>query len=67
MILIHLIEKIQKFNAQHGALAITPDKLRKSVITRYKQRALAESLGGIGINKKLIGELQQMNEYGNPD
>ena len=44
-----------------------PEDLYKSVNTRYTQRALARTTGGIHIDKKLIGELRGMQEYGNPD
>ena len=62
-----VIEKIQKFNAANGEVAITGEQLQKSIKTRFTQRAIAESVGGISINKKLIGKLQGMGDYGSPD
>ena len=62
-----VLEKVSKFNGTYGEIAITPDKLQKSVKTRYKQRAMAEMTGGMPINKKLIGTLEDMGDYGEPD
>lgn len=62
-----VLEKIDKFNNVNGAVAITGEKLQKSVKTRYQQRAMAESTGGMPINKKLIGDLEDMAAYGKPD
>jgi hypothetical protein len=61
-----VIDKIGSFNRAHPGAAISSESLMKSIKTRYKNRALAESTGGIFINKKLIGELSEMQEYGNP-
>jgi hypothetical protein len=60
-------DKIEKYNNTKGALPITGAQLQKSVKTRYVNRALAESTGGISINKKLIDDLEDMQRYGNPD
>jgi hypothetical protein len=62
-----VLEKVSKFNGTYGEIAITPDKLQKSVKTRYKQRAMAEMTGGMPINKKLISTLEDMADYGEPD
>ena len=61
-----VLEKIDKFNNANGAVAITGEQLRKSIKTRYTQRALSESVGGISINKKLIPDLEGMGGYGAP-
>jgi hypothetical protein len=62
-----VLEKVSKFNGTYGEIAITPDKLQKSVKTRYKQRAMAEMTGGMPLNKKLISTLEDMGDYGEPD
>jgi hypothetical protein len=62
-----VIDKIGSFNRTYPGAAISSESLMKSVKTRYKNRALAESTGGIFINKKLIGQLSEMQDYGNPD
>jgi hypothetical protein len=61
-----VLEKITNFNAANPSMAILGDNLSKSVQTRYQQRALADSLGGMAINKKLIGQLSEMSDYGKP-
>jgi hypothetical protein len=61
-----VLEKITKFNSANPSMAILGDNLSKSVQTRYQQRALADSLGGMAINKKLIGQLSEMSDYGKP-
>ena len=61
-----VMNKIDKFNDSNGAVAITGAQLQKSVKTRYVNRAIAESTGGIAINKKLISDLEDMQNYGNP-
>jgi hypothetical protein len=61
-----VIDKIGSFNRAYPGNAISSDSLMKSIKTRYKNRAMAESTGGIFINKKLIGELSEMQEYGDP-
>jgi hypothetical protein len=61
-----VVEKIIRFNNAYGEVGITGEQLQKSVTTRYKNRALAEETGGISINKKLIGRLSELQEYGNP-
>jgi hypothetical protein len=62
-----VLEKISKYNATYGELPITPAQLQKSIKTRYVNRAIAESTGGISIDKKLIGRLSEMQDYGNPN
>jgi len=61
-----VLDKISKFNTTYGEKAITPALLQKSIKTRYTNRALAESTGGISIDKKLMGRLSEMQDYGNP-
>jgi hypothetical protein len=61
-----VMDKIDRFNNANGAVAITGAQLQKSVKTRYTNRAIAESTGGISINKKLISDLEDMQGYGNP-
>jgi hypothetical protein len=62
-----VIDKIGKFNRANPGSAITPKGLQASIKRRYQQRALAEQTGGARINKKLIGQLSEMGNYGNPD
>jgi hypothetical protein len=62
-----VMDKIDKFNGSKGVLPLTGAQLQKSVKTRYKNRALAESTGGISINKKLIADYEDMQAYGNPE
>jgi hypothetical protein len=62
-----VIEKVHKFNAAYPQKGITLDNLQDSVKTRMKQRALANMTGGMSIDKKLIGRLQNMGDYGNVD
>lgn len=62
-----IFNKIMRFNSANPGSAITPRSLRESVKRRYKQRALAEGTGGARINKKLIGQLGGMNDYGDID
>jgi hypothetical protein len=59
-----VIEKISKFNQANPGAVILPDNIIKSIETRYKQRAFADSLGGMMLNKKLIGQLSEMADYG---
>ena len=58
-----VIGKIMTFNKANPGVAIVPEGLIKSVQQRYKDRALANITGGMGINKKLIPELQGMLDY----
>jgi hypothetical protein len=62
-----VIEKVMKFNAANPGVAITGTNLTNSVKTRFKLRAMAEATGGMSINKKLIGQLQEMADWGNPE
>ena len=59
-----ILNKILKFNNANPGSSITAKSLRESIKRRYKQRALAEGTGGAHINKKLIGQLGEMNRYG---
>jgi hypothetical protein len=58
------LETIAKFNTANPGVSITGTNLNRSVTTRYKQRAMAEITGGMSLNKKLIGQLSGMNDYG---
>ena len=58
------LETIAKFNTANPGVSITGANLSRSVTTRYKQRGLAEITGGMSLNKKLIGQLSGMNDYG---
>jgi len=62
-----VIDKISRFNRSNPGDAITPEALVASINRRYEQRALAQQTGGVNINKKLIGQLGEMGNYGNPD
>jgi len=61
------LETIIKFNAANPGVSILGTNLSRSVTTRYKQRGLAEITGGMSLNKKLIGQLSAMNDYGDPE
>jgi hypothetical protein len=60
-----IIDKIIKFNTANPGSAIYPENLQASVERRYMQRYIASGTGGANINKKLIGQLGGMNQYGN--
>jgi hypothetical protein len=62
-----VIDKVAKFNAANPGVAISSKNLTNSVKTRMKLRAMAESTGGMSINKKLIGQLQEMADWGNSE
>lgn len=62
-----VLDKVISFNRAHPGVAIKANQLSASVKTRFKMRAMAESTGGMPINKKLIGELQDMADWGKPD
>jgi hypothetical protein len=60
-----VFDKIAKFNDSNGlGVPITAKNLRASVKNRMQQRALADMNGGMAINKKLIGQLSGMGDYG---
>jgi hypothetical protein len=58
-----VLEKIQKFSAANPGERIDADSLIDSVQKRYKDRAMANITGGIGINPKMIPQLNQMLDY----
>jgi Large polyvalent protein associated domain 39 len=60
-----VLEKLGKFNATVPELAINGETLSTSVYKRYQDRALANSTGGMGLDKKLIPRLEGMLDYGN--
>jgi hypothetical protein len=62
-----VLDKVTKFNTANPGVAITGKNLANSVNTRFKLRAMAEATGGMSINKKLIGQLQEMADWGNPE
>jgi hypothetical protein len=62
-----VIDKVAKFNAANPGVAISGKNLTNSIKTKMKLRALAEATGGMSINKKLIGQLQDMADWGNPE
>jgi len=62
-----VLDKVMKFNSANPGVAITGTNLTNSVNTRFKLRAMAEATGGMSINKKLIGQLQEMADWGNPE
>jgi hypothetical protein len=61
------MDKINRFNAGNPTMAITGKNIANSIKRRYKLRALSSVTGGAKINKKLIGQLSEMGEYGNTD
>ena len=61
------LDTIAKFNSANPAVSITGANLSRSIKAKYKQRFLAESNGGMSINKKLIGQLSAMNDYGDSE
>ena len=61
------IDKIVRFNSSNPWAAIKGSSLSKSVKEKYRRRMLAQLTGGMGINKKAIGELGGMAAYGNPE
>ena len=60
-------DKIMRFNKANPGAGITAESIRESIKRRYKQRALSKRTGGANINKKLIGQLGSMNDYGDID
>jgi hypothetical protein len=62
-----VIDKVAKFNAANPGVAISGKNLTNSIKTRMKLRAMAEATGGMSMNKKLIGQLQDMADWGNPE
>jgi hypothetical protein len=58
-----VLEKMQKFSAANPGERIDADSLIDSVQKRYKDRAMANITGGIGINPKMIPQLNQMLDY----
>ncbi len=60
-------EKIARFNKSNPGMGIKGSNLSRSIRDKYRQRVMSQMTGGMNINKKLIGELGGMAEYGNPD
>ena len=61
------LEKIAEFNQRYPEKAIKPKDIMKSIKGRYKRRALAESMGGMTFDKKLIGRLSEFGSYGDSE
>jgi hypothetical protein len=61
------LEKIAEFNQKYPEKAIKPKDILKSIRGRYERRALAESMGGMTFDKKLIGRLSAMGAYGDQE
>ena len=59
-----VIEKMVAFSQTNPGVRIDPDALVDSIEKRYKDRALANITGGMGLNKNLIPQLLPMLEYG---
>ena len=55
------------FRSSNPWAAIKGTSLSKSVKEKYRRRMLAQLTGGMGINKKAIGDLGGMAAYGNPE
>jgi hypothetical protein len=62
-----VLDKVANFNSANPGVAITGFNLNNSVKTRFKLRAMADANGGMNINKKLIGQLQNMSDWGAPE
>jgi len=58
------LDKLMKFNERYPELALDGEDLVKSVRTRYERRAIAESMGGMTYDKRLIGRLSEFGGYG---
>jgi hypothetical protein len=58
------LDKLTKFNERYPELALDGEALIKSVRGRYERRALAESMGGMTYDKRLIGRLSEFGSYG---
>jgi hypothetical protein len=59
-----VIEKMVTFSQTNPGVRIDPEALVDSIEKRYKDRALANITGGMGLNKNLIPQLLPMLEYG---
>lgn len=62
-----VMDKISRFNKSNPGMGIKGSNLSRSIRDKYRQRVMSQMTGGMNINKKLIGELGGMAEYGNPD
>jgi hypothetical protein len=52
------------FSQTNPGVRIDPEALVDSIEKRYKDRALANITGGMGLNKYIITQLLPMLEYG---
>jgi hypothetical protein len=59
-----VLDKIANFNTKYPEIAITGSTLSRSLKERYRRRALAQTTGGISIDKRLIGSLGELGAYG---
>jgi hypothetical protein len=62
-----VMKKINRFNSSNPTMGINGSNLARSIREKYRQRVLSQMTGGMNINKKLIGELGSMAEYGNTE
>ncbi|NBW12196.1 MAG: PLxRFG domain-containing protein [Caulobacteraceae bacterium] len=62
-----VLDKINSFNRTYPGVAIFPENLERSILTRYMQRAENQLTGGTPITKKLRGQLGEMGYYGEPE
>ena len=62
-----VIAKIVHFSQTNPGKAITPDALTNSIKTRYKNRALSNITGGMGIDKRMIPQLEGWRNYANEE
>jgi len=62
-----VMKKIMVFNSSNPTMGIKGSNISRSVREKYRQRMISQMTGGMNINKKLIGELGGMTEYGNPE
>jgi hypothetical protein len=62
-----VMKKIMVFNSSNPTMGIKGSNIARSVREKYRQRVISQMTGGMNINKKLIGELGGMSEYGNPE
>jgi len=62
-----VIAKIVHFSQTNPGKAITPDALTNSIKTRYENRALSNITGGMGIDKRMIPQLEGWRNYANEE
>jgi hypothetical protein len=57
------MDKLMEFNQKYPELALDGEDLSKSVRARYQRRILAESMGGMTYDRRLIGRLSELGGY----